>query len=338
MAIPTSLRIAVVASTFLLADASRCSAQIFEAVGSRALGMGGAFVAVASDSSGTWWNPAGLADGPFMDMAFARNITEREEPRPAARDRASWFAVATPVIGFSYYRLRITDIRASGPTAAAAADREDTTAGGPVRSSSVVQTGATVLQTLLPGVHVGSTLKYVRGTVRTAVGDNSRPVGGLLDDGEALDGGDGEGRLDVDVGVLAVAGPIRLGGVVRNIREPTFGDGQLRLPRQVRLGAAFDVEKVGGTPLMIAVDADAKSYETAGGFRAAVAVGVEQWLFAKRLGLRAGGRLNRVGAKEKTVTGGISVSLRSGLYVDGHIVRGGSPRERGWGAAARVSF
>src|SRR5688572_15574551 len=48
------------------------AAQVFEAVGSRAQGMGGAFVAVANDSSATWWNPAGLADGPFLDTATAR--------------------------------------------------------------------------------------------------------------------------------------------------------------------------------------------------------------------------------------------------------------------------
>ena len=34
------------------------SAQIVESVGHRALGMGGAFVAVADDSTATWWNPA----------------------------------------------------------------------------------------------------------------------------------------------------------------------------------------------------------------------------------------------------------------------------------------
>ncbi len=33
------------------------SAQGFEAVGTRALGMGGAFVAVADDASAVYWNP-----------------------------------------------------------------------------------------------------------------------------------------------------------------------------------------------------------------------------------------------------------------------------------------
>src|SRR4051812_49468639 len=51
-------------------------AQAIEIAGSRAAGMGGAFVAVASDSSATWWNPAGLAAGPFLDFAIYRNALQ----------------------------------------------------------------------------------------------------------------------------------------------------------------------------------------------------------------------------------------------------------------------
>jgi hypothetical protein len=53
------------------------AAQTIETVGERALGMGGAFVAVADDSSGTWWNPAALATGPFVDLSAGWARTER---------------------------------------------------------------------------------------------------------------------------------------------------------------------------------------------------------------------------------------------------------------------
>src|SRR5688572_25969132 len=145
---------------------SSARAQIVESVGSRALGMGGAFVAVASDSSATWWNPAGIAAGPFVDIAWARSVTERPETLPASRDRATWFAVATPPAAFSYYRLRITDIQPFNPTADPPESREDRRAGVPVRSLSASQLGVTVVRTLLPGVHTATTLKYVRGTLR----------------------------------------------------------------------------------------------------------------------------------------------------------------------------
>ena len=32
--------------------------------------MGGAFVAVADDSTATWWNPAGQAAGAFFDVTL----------------------------------------------------------------------------------------------------------------------------------------------------------------------------------------------------------------------------------------------------------------------------
>jgi hypothetical protein len=205
-----------------------------------------------------------------------------------------------------------------------------------IRSTSVTQLGPTIVQTLLDGVHIGTTLKYVRGTVRLQGGDPALPSGDLLEQGEALEGGDAEGRFDLDIGVLATAGVVRLGAVVKNIREPEFGG--FRVPRQVRLGLALDFERSGGRPLVIAVDGDAASYETAWGARQVVAVGVEHWFLTRRLGIRAGGRINRVGAEERSATAGVSVALRSGTYLEGHVVRGGTPEERGWGAAMRVSF
>src|SRR6187401_2525165 len=114
-------------STFALSLAlgSPTAAQSFESVGERALGMGGAFVAVANDSSATWWNPAGLAAGPFLDLAIARVGGEADARLPALRTGLWSFSLATPPLGASYYRLRITDIRADVPTEPADADRED---------------------------------------------------------------------------------------------------------------------------------------------------------------------------------------------------------------------
>lgn len=312
------------------------------------MGMGGAFVAVASDSSATWWNPAGLASGPFSDISFAHAVTDLKESVPARRDRVSWFAASAPAVGFSYYRLRITDIQPFGATGTAPVSREDTRAGVSVRSFSAREFGLTVVQSILPGVHAGATLKYVRGTLRSGVDDAARPVGDLLDSGEELDGGSAESRLDLDAGVLATAGPVRLGAMMRNIRQPRFGDQSpsagavarqdFVLPRQARVGAALDFEKVGGPPLILAFDADVHRYVTGTGERRVLAAGVEDWLFKKRIGLRAGARMNRVGAEERAATAGGSLLLRNGMYVEGQLVRGGSATERGWGLGARVTF
>jgi len=325
-------------SVLLMTCATTASAQIVESVGNRALGMGGAFVAVASDSTATWWNPAGLATGPFADVSLGRGVTDIKESLPARRDRVSWFAATAPAIGFSYYRLRITDIQGFRPIGAGAVGREDTRAGVSVRSFSASQLGLTVVQSILPGIHAGATLKYVRGTMRAAMDDETRSPESLLERGEELDSGDADNRFDLDAGVIAVAGPVRLGAAMRNISQPHFGGDTFTLPRQARVGAAIDAEKAGGPPLVLAVDADVRTYATGSGDRRVIAVGAEQYVWARRIGIRGGARWNRAGDRERTATAGASVAARSGLYVEGYIVRGGSIAERGWGLGTRVTF
>jgi hypothetical protein len=179
-------------------------------------------------------------------------------------------------------------------------------------------------------------LKYVRGTFHQGREDSLADAADLLDRGDALDDGETVGRFDLDLGLLAVSGPLRLGAHVRNVREPAFG--RVRLPRQTRVGVAFDPELTAGVPLTIAFDADVETYLSASGARRVVAVGAEQWLMNRRLGLRAGAHANTVGAEERAVTGGASFAVRPGLYVEGHVIVGGDADERGWGVGARASF
>lgn len=324
---------------------ARASAQTVETVGSRALGMGGAFVAVANDSSATWWNPGALADGPFLDMTLGRSVTGVTEQVPGFRTSVSQFSLTTPPVGFSYYRLRITEIAAVDPTADPDGSREDEQSGIPLRSLAVSQLGVTVLHSLMPGFHAGVTVKYLRGRARSGVESAALPPSELLDRADDLGGGDADAAFDTDIGVLVVGGPLRLGAVVRNAFEAEFEGPEaggpeasvMRLPRQVRGGAAFDGTSL-GVPLTVAFDADLRRYATPTGDRRVVALGAEHWLVRKRLAVRGGTRLNTVGAEERVATGGVTVGVRSGLYLDGHIVRGGNADERGWGMAARVSF
>ena len=298
--------------------------------------MGGAFVAVASDSSATWWNPAGIATGPLVDVTLARTRIEVNDRLPAWRQTTSWFALATPPLGISYYRFQITDIQPFDPTGQDAASREERRAGVPVSSLSASHVGLTLVQTLISGVHAGATLKYVRGTFQQGRDDSLADPADLLDRGDALDEGETEGRFDFDVGLLAVTGPLRVGAHVRNVREPVFG--RVRLPRQTRLGVAFDPEPIGGAPLTIAFDADVERYLSASGERRVVAAGAEYWVMNRRLGVRAGAHANTVGAEERAVTGGASFAVRPGIYVDGYVVGGGAADESGWGVGARLSF
>lgn len=321
--------------------------QQLESVGGRALGMGGAFVAVASDSSATWWNPAGLAAGPFVDLAWGKGLLEAPRDLPAWRDRTSWVALGTPPLGVGLYRFRITDIQPFSPTAPAPDDRQDTRGGVPLRSLAVTQFGVTLVRTVTQGVHAGTTLKYLRGTTRRGLSDAIGRPRDLLDAGESIAGGEGQSRFDLDLGLLGVAGPFRMGLLVRNLRQSEFGrigdepgpaGAGMRVPRQVRAGLAFDAEAVDRAPLTIALDGDLQAYDTPVGERQVVALGAERWFAAKRIGVRGGGRVNTRGARERAATAGATVTLRGGVLVDGYAVGAGADGEKGWGLAVRVSF
>jgi hypothetical protein len=319
-------------------------AQTIETVGERAMGMGGAFVAVADDSSATWWNPAALAAGPFLDLGVGWSRTEfRRDGQPRGLSAPVAVSLSTPPLGVSYYRFRITNIQSSGPTVTPPGGREDGRV-GVVQSLRLHDVGVTVLRTVFTGVHVGTTLKFLRGRVEHTTSDLGVTPEALLDLGDDASGGRSQGQFDADLGVLAVAGPWRVGAVVRNLRAATFGEasdgGEIALPRQARVGVAFDgaARRASGAAWTVSADVDVASYATGTGDRRVIAAGAERWLFGKRIGVRGGGRFNQVGHKERSATGGVSAAIRPGMFVEAHAVAGGADDERGWGVAARVSF
>lgn len=326
--------LAGLALLFICADPSPAGAQVVEAVGGRALGMAGAFVALADDSTATWWNPAGLTAGPILDLGLGWASADINGGFPAREGQGSWFSVGVLPFGISYYRLQITNI----PTAPDSAGREDGGAIVPVRSLSASQLGGTVAHTLIGGLQVGTTLKYVRasGLAGEMVAPASAGPPQVLEQAASLDGGEAEGAFDFDVGVLMFQGPVRIGGVVRNVLEPVLSG--VTMSRMVRVGAAYEAVRVVKVPLTLSADVDLMDYGTTSGDRQVVAIGGEGWTSGRRLGIRAGARFNLVGAQEHVVTTGVSVAIWTGLYVDGHLAYGGASDEGGWGVAARASF
>jgi hypothetical protein len=205
--------------------------------------------------------------------------------------------------------------------------------GVPLRVLSASQFGVTLVHSVAWGIHTGATVKFVSGSVRAGFGDERTTPSALLDAADDFPSGDSHRQVDVDLGALAVAGPVRLGVRLQNLFEPEFET--IRLPRQLRVGVAIDPEFTAGVPLTIALDADVNAYDTMAGERRVVALGAEYWFASRRVGIRGGGRINTLGAEERTGTLGATVAIRSGLYVDTHIAAGD---EKSWGLATRVSF
>lgn len=313
----------VLAVAALAGDAA---AQSMEVVGTRAQGMGGAFVGVADDASAVYWNPAGLARGAFFSLVLDRATADKAEPSAAGRREGWLLALTTPALGLSYYRLERTAAVPGGPGATE-----------PFRLESLVtqHVGATVVQSLTDTLAVGATVKYVRG-IAGAVGVPA------LSPEDAVEGFDVLGRsgsaFDVDLGVMASGSLGRIGLLVRNVTEPGFetaGGGELSLDRQVRAGASLLLLQ----DWMLAADLDLTSSPSPLGDVREFASGVEGRL-TRRLSARAGLRLNAAGDadREPALSVGASYAVFGSLQLDGQYTGGAARAFTGWGLAGRLVF
>src|SRR5687768_18556156 len=84
-------------------------AQTFPSTGTRAQGMGGAFVGVAADGTALYWNPAGLASGSYFSLVVDGGAGEAI-PAGQQGGRSGNFLIGAsmPALGLGYYRLKAT--------------------------------------------------------------------------------------------------------------------------------------------------------------------------------------------------------------------------------------
>ena len=313
------------------------SAQIYETVGTRAQGMGGAFVAVADDATATWWNPAGLILTYFSAVAEQSEIDDPQDAPsvgPVSRSVPRSFAVTFPALGLSYYRLRISEIAPAISTETGQAVRQDLgVAATGVRSRLLNEFGATVGQSLGGHVILASTFKIVRAGVVTA-------PSGSLDDASALDV-PLETSGDLDIGGLVRFGRTRVGVTVKHLNEPTFGEGKgaLVLKRQARAGIAW----IGGQPLgpaMIttAFDADLTKTSTLVGDVRHISAGAELLLTRQKVSLRGGISSNTLGDVTNSGSFGASIGVLQGVYLDGAKTFGSDRSRSGWSVGLRLTI
>ena len=323
------------------------SAQNFAALGTRASGMGGAFVGVADDATALYWNPAGLASGSFFSLVLDHGSAEAPGGPLAATERSNFMiGLTTPALGLGYYRLHTQSARPPVvlvPHGEAPSDR-NLSAAGEVRLESLVShhAGVTVVQSVTQGVAVGATLKLVRGIASSLLVAADSPEAALEGpDAEVL--GRATNRFDADVGVMVYGGPLRVGVTVRNLREPSFetagSDGELTLERQARLGASYAVS----SGWLAAADFDLTRSSDGFGERRDLALGVEGQV-ARRAFVRSGLRLNTVeeagpdDSRRMAYSVGGSYAVRGSVYLDGHYTTGDDRVGREWGVAARFVY
>ncbi len=316
------------AVVLLLLSASAARAQlVFESVGIRALGMAGAFVAVADDASAAYWNPAGLAVGGPLATTIEWNRfqtgNQKVPPEPGPTLRNSSFASVTSwPVGVSYGRLRSTWL-STGPGGEVIAERIET-----------FQFGGTIVQTVVPGLVIGSTLKYLHGSYATGPA-GAATVEDALDQGQDLDG-PGQNHFDFDIGLMADLKKVRVGVTGRNLLEPQFTSAAgtaIKLQRLTRAGVAF----LPTAGLTLAMDVDLDTVDLRDGLRRMIAVGGEGRL-GSRVAVRGGVRWDSKGDPDTVTALGMSVSLRARFWLEGYYSRGQRDEDRSFGIGFRAGY
>lgn len=313
------------------------SPALAQGPGTRAAGMAGAFVAVADDASSVYWNPAGMATGVLMSavLDFGRQ-TSIAEAETSANGSDGLVALTLPPLGLSYAR-RTYRQSPGGTVATDQPSRED--GGRSVQGVNTSNLGVTLGQSLSDTLVVASTIRLVRGEAWRGVvaADTADAALGQV---TSLPGARTT-RVDVDAGLMMVAGRVRLGAVARNLTAPSFATGGGQAPvvleREARVGVAWGSGFPGYARVVVSADADITAQPTASGERRDVAAGVETWWLARRLGVRGGLRRSTLGEARGVVAAGLSVALRSGLYADAHVARGARDA-RAWSVGVRMTY
>jgi len=312
----------------VLGFATAARGQSFEAVGTRAAGMGGAFVAVADDATAAYWNPAGFALGNVFSLVVDRGKSDSDPavPEGARKGSSFMFAMGMPAVGVSYYQLHSTVLVDAGITNP-----------GAVRIDTLVthHSGATVLQSIGHHLTVGGTPKLVNGTASSIIAaDGARKD--LLDRASEI-GGRQSTKFDADLGVMAVGGFFKVGLTIRNLLDNEFdtpAGNTIELARQARMGIAFLISQGW------AVDTDFDLTTTHGslGDERNVAIGTEG-RNGRKIMVRGGLRHNMTGPSRTVPAAGGSYRVMGALFVDGQITGGGTERaDRGWGISARFVY
>ena len=325
----------------ILALCTPMHAEAQAPIGTRASGMGGAFVGVADDASAVYWNPSGLATGAFVSfiVTLGANETVPDGLEPVAAERISggMAALSLPPLGIGYYRLVTLGTSAPPSAVTTPPSREEVRRSVQALATSVL--GVSLLQSVTEYIVVGATPKVVWGSAATGTAPFVRAD-------EALDAaGDlerfGSTTFDIDASVMLAIASIRVGVVGRNLTAPSFavsdGGDEIELKREARFGAAWGAGWPGNARLVVSADADLMSRPTVLGDRRDLAAGVETWWRGQTIGVRGGVRGSTIGDARTAVTAGVSYAVRAGFFVEAHVAQGEN-EERGWSVGARFGF
>lgn len=231
--------------------------------GTRPAGMGGAFTAIANDSNGLLWNPAGVAqmknaEGSFMYATYYNGL-DLKAGKDSINLGYNYLAFVYPkasigTFGISWANFTATNLYKENTYALTYAKRINDW-----------------LPELPPKIYVGLNLKSLGYSWTLDDYAKSDPV--------FTDGGTSKSAFTVDMGALIKPyDRLAVGLAAKNLTQPNVGlkDAD-KVPMEIKAGVAYRY-----TPITPDVDVTLRDGVTR------IHVGVESLLFNKVLGLRAG--------------------------------------------------
>ncbi len=363
-----------VASLIILMFPAQVCAVEFVTVGPRAMGMGGAGVAVTTDALATYWNPAGLAMTQTVDIRIVGGVQvidrlgiadaihdlekfNTSDNSQTNQDKAQDIAKRINRPGATVSLNGSAGLYVKGHLGehAFGFNVSDVATGGgfilnPVQVSGTNITGAMALR-LLEARQAAFSYAYAFSDKTFSIGVTGKIIQGASYNGStALTGGtdvsvtDNFGKptlstaFGIDVGAIyRPSSWLRFGAVAKDINQPTFnasGGGELKLGPQVRGGMA--INPYSSLTLTADVDATANKTFVPGVKSQVLSLGAEQTILSEFLSFRVGGFKNMKDANTPfTPTAGLGLRVYA-LRVD---VGGGYDfREKGALVSGSVSL
>ncbi len=266
-------------------------------LGARATGLGGAFTAVANDATAFYWNPAGVAQGPFVRVGLFGGSSFRDRGqlvdhlvsgRPGEGSSLDGGRAVGVAAGFTVFGVAVTRFRHTSSVL------DDTVVSH--QGLEIWDVAASFAQSLpLDDLVIGFNLRFLRGTAHAGQEPTGTIPASELNVSDLMKRAVGfEGKTEsepgVDLGVQYRPREwIHLGLSARNLNRPTFhtesGD-PISLEPHARLGVAFNLPR----SVLLAADVDLSRRE--GGIEQAdwreLAAGVEKSWRKGKLTLRGG--------------------------------------------------
>ena len=277
-------------------------------VGARALGMGGAFVAVASDASALYWNPAGIAQGYQSEAMFSH-------AQWLADINFNYGAVTVPMGDFGTVGVQFTSL-SMDEMERTTIDQPDGT--GEYFSAGSVAAGVSYARNLTEWFAIGANIKYISERIW-----NSTASGWAVDVGTLFT--TPFSGLKFGAGIFNFGTKMQIGGddlLTQKDISPISGNNanvnaelttdEFDLPLALRIGLSYEAVSTEDQQLLLVLDATSPSDNSE-----SVNAGAEYTLFQRIFSLRGGYKALGVKDSEEqfTVGGGLNYAVAPDLRV-----------------------